>query len=139
MTILHSGQCQCGAITYDITGDPITVHACHCKECQKRTGSAFGISMPISKDKITIRGELKSFERVADSGFKLIQFFCPNCGNPIYGEVERRPNAVTLSPGTLDDTNWFKLDTMIWTCSAQDWYELPSDIEKLDKNIDYNC
>jgi hypothetical protein len=49
------------------------------------------------------------------------------------------PNALTLFPGTLDDTNWFKLDRMIWACSAQDWYEFPSNIEKLEKNIDYNC
>ena len=136
---MHSGQCQCGDITYDITCDPLTVHACHCKECQKRTGSAFGISMPISKDNITIRGDLKSFERVADSGFRLTQFFCPNCGNTIYGEVERRPNALTLFPGTLDDANWFRLDRMIWTCRAQDWYELPEEIEKLDKNLEYDC
>jgi hypothetical protein len=137
MKVCHSGRCQCGKITYDISDKPLTIHACHCKECQKRSGSAFGISMPIAKDKIKIRGELNSFERVADSGFKLIQFFCSNCGNPIYSEVERRPNAIVLFPGTLDDTNWFRLERMIWTCSAQSWYEFPIDMEKLEKNVDY--
>ena len=137
MGTLHRGVCQCGDITYDIKNSPQTVHACHCKDCQKRSGSAFGISMVVAKDDITVIGELSSFERVADSGYKLVQFFCSHCGNPIYCEVERRPNAIVLFPGTLEDTNWFRLERMIWTCNAQSWYEFPVGMEKLEKNVDY--
>ena len=137
MGTLYRGECQCGNVTYDIKNAPQTVHACHCKDCQKRSGSAFGISMVVAKDDIIIIGKLSSFERVADSGYKLVQFFCSHCGNPIYCEVERRPNAIVLFPGTLEDTNWFRLERMIWTCNAQSWYEFPVGMEKLEKNVDY--
>ncbi len=50
MTDIHKGRCQCGAVEYEFTGSPQTVHACHCSECQKRSGSAFGLTMIVNKD-----------------------------------------------------------------------------------------
>jgi hypothetical protein len=137
MEVQYTGRCQCGNVSYEVMGEPVTSHACHCQECQKRTGSAFGISMVLEKEKFRIQGDLHTFDRLADSGFKITQFFCPNCGNTIYGEVEQRPNAFVLFPGTLDDTSWFSLDRMIWTSSAQGWYEFPKGVEKLEKNASY--
>ena len=71
----YIGKCQCGAVNYILLSSPKTTHACHCFDCQKRTGSAFGISMIVAEDDLSLFGELKSFERIADSGFKLTQFF----------------------------------------------------------------
>jgi len=138
MEVQHTGHCQCGNVSYEVMGEPVTSHACHCRECQKRTGSAFGVSMVLKKEEFRIQGDLHTFDRLADSGFKIAQFFCPNCGNTIYGEVEQRPNAFVLFPGTLDDTSWFSLDRMIWTSSAQGWYEFSKDVEKLAKNANYD-
>jgi hypothetical protein len=137
MEVQHTGHCQCGNVSYEVMGEPVTSHACHCRECQKRTGSAFGVSMVLKKEEFRIQGDLHTFDRLADSGFKITQFFCPNCGNTIYGEVEQRPNAFVLFPGTLDDTSWFGLDRMIWTSSAQGWYEFPKGVEKLEMNASY--
>ncbi|MBH67244.1 MAG: hypothetical protein CMM58_02715 [Rhodospirillaceae bacterium] len=129
METSHSGKCQCGAVRYKIIGEPITAHACHCKDCQKRSGSAFGLSLVFRTDAFTFTGELESYRRIADSGFRLTQYFCPKCGNTIFSENERRENAIVLHPGTLDDTKWFKLNRLIWTSRAQSWCPLPEGFE----------
>ena len=67
----YTGKCQCGAVNYSLLSSPKATQACHCFECQKRTGSAFGISMMVAEDDFVLTGELKSFERIADSGFKV--------------------------------------------------------------------
>ena len=130
----YTGKCQCGAVNYSLLSSPKTTHACHCFDCQKRTGSAFGISMVVAEDDLVLNGELKSFERIADSGFKLTQFFCPNCGNPIYGLNERRPNIVVLFPGTLNDTSWFEMERVIWKSRAQAWCPIPDGIEVFEES-----
>ena len=85
--------------------------------------------MIVAEDDLFLTGELKSFERIADSGFKLTQFFCPNCGNPIYALNERRPNHVVLFPGTLNDTSWFEMERVIWKSRAQAWCPIPDGVE----------
>ena len=46
----YTGGCQCGAVRYVLTAEPIRIGACHCKECQRQSGSAFGMFMPVKKD-----------------------------------------------------------------------------------------
>src|SRR5262245_47987104 len=58
--------------------------ACHCKECQRQSGSAFGMSMIVPDDSLLVTGETKTFVRIADSGNGNVGVFCPNCGVRIY-------------------------------------------------------
>jgi hypothetical protein len=64
----YTGGCQCGAVRYVLTSDPVRVVACHCKECQRQSGSAFGMSMHVKEDSLTVTGPTKRFTRTADSG-----------------------------------------------------------------------
>mgnify|MGYP003299518019 FL=1 len=52
----YTGKCQCGAVNYTLLSSPKTTHACHCFDCQKRTGSAFGISMIVAEDDLYLTG-----------------------------------------------------------------------------------
>ena len=133
MTNIRTGRCQCKAVDYEFTGLPRTVHACHCSECQKRSGSAFGLTMVVGKDSFVLNGKLTTYVRVSDSGQRVTAYFCPMCGSPIYGELERFPDIVAIRPGTLDDTSWFKPERHIWTSSAQNWFEFPEGCEGLPK------
>ena len=133
MTDIHKGRCQCGAVEYEFTGSPRTVQACHCSECQKRSGSAFGLTVVVGKESFVLNGEVSTYVRISDSGQSVTSHFCPNCGNPIYGELERFPDIVAIRPGTLDDTNWFDPERHIWTDSAQSWFQFPEGYEALPK------
>lgn len=82
----REGGCQCGRVRYRVSGDPLALVACHCKECQRQSGSAFGMSLMVRASGFTVQGELKMFERAANSGRTLRCFFCPECGTRIYHE-----------------------------------------------------
>ena len=64
----YTGGCQCGSVRYVLTTEPIRLAACHCKECQRQSGSAFGMSMLVNKDSLTVTSLTKQFTRIAESG-----------------------------------------------------------------------
>ena len=80
----YTGGCQCGQVRYELTGEPIRLIACHCTECQRQSGSAFGMSMLVRQDDLKISGVTKSFVRVVDSGNENIVVFYPDCGVRIH-------------------------------------------------------
>ncbi len=126
MTTPMTGGCQCGAVRYKVGGEPLALFACHCAECQRQSGSAFGLSMIVKRDDFVLeRGTLKSFERATDSGRTISGHFCPDCGVRIYHLPTWREGVLTLKPGTLDDTGWLRPSGHVWTDSAQPWVAIP--------------
>ena len=105
--------------------------ACHCTECQRQSGSAFAMSMPVKKDSLTVTGPTKQFTRMADSGNEVTGVFCPECGVRIYHVLSSSPEVLSLKPGTLDDTNWLRPSTFIWMKSAQGWVPVPDGVKAL--------
>ena len=123
------GGCQCGVISYELLGSPITLYRCHCTDCQTASGSAFGMSMWVKKDDFKLTsGILKSFIRIADSGTKVESFFCDACGVRIYAKAAVLDSEhIVLKPGTLQNTDDLSPSADIWLKSKQDWFELPTD------------
>jgi hypothetical protein len=106
--------------------------ACHCKECQRQSGSAFGMFMPVKKDSLTVAGLTKQVTRIADSGNEVTGVFCPECGVRVYHVLKSAPDVVSLKPGTLDDTSRLRPDLFIWMKSAQGWFPIPNDVRALE-------
>jgi hypothetical protein len=119
MTAPYTGGRQCGAVRYVVTTEPIRLLACHCKECRRQSGSAFGMSMPVKKDSLRITGLTKQFTRIADSGNAVAGVFCPECGVRIYYALQSAPDILAVKPGTLDETSWLRPGSFIWMKSAQ--------------------
>ena len=113
MTAPYTGGCQCGSVRYVVTTGPIRLLACHCKECQRQSGSAFGMSMPVKKTSLTVTGRTKQFTRGADSGNEVTGVFCPECGVRIYHVLKSTQDVVSIKPGTFDDTHWLRPDLFI--------------------------
>jgi hypothetical protein len=83
--IREEGGCQCGAVRYRLVGEPLDLYACHCRECQRQSGSAFGMSLIVPADAFRLlSGELASFTRTCDSGGTLECSFCRSCGTRIH-------------------------------------------------------
>ena len=115
------GGCNCGAIRYVISSRPLTVYICHCHLCQKRTGSAFSMSMVIPSDGFQItQGAPKRTERRLAGGGKSVSCVCPSCCSRIHTQREGR-STVNVRAGTLDDTSKIRPVAQIWTGSAQPW------------------
>ena len=133
MKLPQTGGCQCGAVRYEVTGQPLAMMACHCTECQRQSGSAFGMSMSVNTDDVRVDGTLKSFTRKADSGGEVTGFFCPECGTRIYHQSPMAPGRINIKPGTLDDTSWVAPKGHLWLAFGQKWLTLPDDHVKFDR------
>ena len=122
----QEGGCQCGAIRYRLLRAPVALYACHCKDCQKQSSSAFGLSMWMERDAIEFSGaEPRIYRTHGGSGKEKLCAFCENCGTRIYhaGGATRGAVSETLSikAGTLDDTSRITPTCHLWTKSAQPW------------------
>src|SRR5215510_10709367 len=95
------GGCQCGNVRYRIAAEPLDLYVCHCRDCQRQTGSAFGMSMIIALSSFRLlSGELASFSVRCDSGRLKRCSFCPACGTRIHHQV--RDAVLSVKAGTLD-------------------------------------
>ena len=136
MTDSRSGTCQCGAISYAYSGDPLFTYACHCTNCQKRTGSAFSLGMMVLLDGFNVEGELTEWTRVSDTGQTNTRYSCADCGNIIYGVGDATPGMAKLQPGTLHDTTDVEPEIHLWTRSKQTWIEIPEDAPSFETQPD---
>ncbi|MGC7589201.1 GFA family protein [Bisgaard Taxon 46] len=123
-----NGQCQCGQVHYTLHKAPLVIAACHCKQCQKLSSSAFSISAMIDKDALELTGELKQFVRQSESGHSIIAMFCPICANPIYHYSPSYPDKLMLKPSTLDNTDIIEPTIHVWTKEKQSWYSIPDNV-----------
>lgn len=122
-----SGGCQCGSVRYKLEGPIIRLNICHCSDCQRQSGSAFGMSLVISPETFQLTsGVLKNFEITADSGRSKIGAFCSGCGVRIYN---RTSALMSIKAGTLDDVSWLVPNGHYWTRSKQPWVQIPDGIE----------
>lgn len=130
MTTKGSGGCQCGTIRYEITGAPIRTIACHCTDCQKQSGSAFGMTLVVNEADFQLtKGEPKIWTSQSDAGRAKLGAFCPDCGTRVYHKPEWRKGMISIKPGTLDDTRRLKPDMHLWTGSKQPWVVIPDGVE----------
>jgi hypothetical protein len=116
-----TGRCQCGACTYEVEGPRPPVYACHCLECQRQSASAFGLSMPVARERLKLSGEFGCYTRPTDSGSRTHCYFCRNCGSRVYHQSERSADFVTLKGGTLEDPSVLDPVAHIWVSRKQPW------------------
>jgi len=119
-----TGGCQCGAVRYAIAADEPLVYACHCRECQKQSASAFGLSLPASWSDLAIEDERATWDRPTDSGSTTICHFCPTCGTRLFHASSGDSGRVTVKAGTLDDTTPLVPLAHIWVERKQPWVVL---------------
>lgn len=132
---VRRGGCECGALRYEITQDPVATAMCHCTQCQKQSGSAFSMSLVVPRTGFAFtRGEPKIFAGVADSGADKQMLFCAECGVRICNRLSGMPNTVNVKPGTLDDTSGLAPIVAVWTASKQPWSPLPEGIVQFEGN-----
>ena len=100
------GGCLCGKVRYSADVEPTFVGVCHCKNCQKGTGSAFSVVVALPTPALTVQGTLQTFTGRGDSGKATYRRFCPACGSALIDEAEIMRNITMILAGTLDDASW---------------------------------
>ena len=112
MTV-HAGGCLCGVLRYETRADPVRVTICHCRFCQRATGSAYMVE-PIFRceDLTVLAGQPSVFDiRSSGSGKVVHVHFCATCGTKLYLTFERFPGLCGVYAGTFDEPNWFSIDS----------------------------
>jgi hypothetical protein len=122
-----TGGCPCGAIRYKIASFPLLLYTCNCTNCQRISGSAFALNMPVlARDFHLEQGEPKGWHHTSPTGVAVISWFCAECGGRLYGDRAGRAEIINLRAGTLDDTTWLVPVMHMFIKSAQPWV-LPAD------------
>ena len=99
-------RCSCGAVTLSLPKEPSKlVVACHCIDCQRRTGAPFGVGAYYSADVVAISGTPKEFTHAAASGGKIHNYFCPLCGSTVYWKLSNLPALIGVAVGAMANQN----------------------------------
>ena len=129
-----TGGCACGAIRYEISGEPIFINDCQCRHCQQTSGTGHGSYLTFSNQKnVKVSGKAKHWEMIGDSGNAKTHGFCPNCGSPVYIKFAARPNLFTVHAASLDDPSRYKPQVMTYTKSGYAWDYINPALPKYDK------
>lgn len=116
----RTGRCECGAVTYMLSGEPLAVRICWCRDCQ-RIASNGTVNMLVPATSLTHAGVLAEHLRTADSGNRIIRQFCPACGTHLFSRAEATAQVRGVRVGTLDDPSSVSPQMSIWTQSAPAW------------------
>jgi hypothetical protein len=127
------GGCLCGKVRYSADAEPAFVGVCHCKNCQKASGTAFAIVVGLPKPTLNVQGTLKTFTGQGDSGKATYRRFCPDCGSGLIDEAEVVPDVTMILAGTLDDASGVTPTTEIFCDSAQPWVNLSGERQRFAK------
>ena len=129
------GRCLCGKVTYGCDAEPLAQAVCHCKHCQRQTGTALSVLVAVPRGALRIDGETRSYTTVGDdSGSKTERVFCPECGSPLASLPDALPEVALIKAGTLDDASWLDPQMHVWTDSAQPWVAIEAET-KLPRGV----
>jgi len=118
-------RCSCGGLSLNCSGPPVSVALCHCRECQRRTGSSYGLAAFYERGKIEISGEFSDYVRQSDSGHAVAQHFCPRCGSTVFWEPARKPLMVAVAVGAFADPDFPAPGKQVHGETRHRWLALP--------------
>ena len=129
-TPVFEGHCTCNAVRYRMTGKPLFVHCCHCRWCQRETGSAFVLNAMIEADRVELlQGGVDVVLTPSESGRGQKIARCPNCRVALWSNYSGAGDAVRfVRVGTLDQPDRLPPDVHIFTTSKQPWVILPAGV-----------
>lgn len=123
--IVREAACACGQLGIACRGEPAKVSLCHCLDCQRRTGSTYGIAAFYERDAVTPRGGSAAWRRSADNGHAVEFRFCPHCGTTVFWEPARMPGLVAVAVGAFADPDFPAPSQQVWTERRHRWVRLP--------------
>lgn len=117
------GRCHCGEVSYEAEIDPDRVSICHCTDCQALTGSPYRVTVLTSRDSIRLTGKSpKLYVKTGESGRRRLQYFCPECGSPVFTAGEGADaEEWGIRWGSIRQRRQLAPKRQIWCCSAAPW------------------
>lgn len=132
------GHCTCGAVSYQLTARPLFVHCCHCRWCQRETGSAFALNAMIEADRVQLlQGEPLPVNTPSNSGKGQLILRCPDCHVALWSHYAGAGKAISfIRVGTLEQPDSLPPDIHIFAASKQPWVQLSDRVPVVDEYYD---
>ena len=129
------GGCTCRAVRYRMTSRPLFVHCCHCRWCQRETGTAFALNAMIEADRVVLlRGAPETVDTPSNSGKGQRIHRCPTCRVALWSNYAGAGDAIRfVRVGTLDNPDLLPPDIHIYTASKQPWVILPPGVPAVEE------
>lgn len=117
----RTASCVCGQLRITCLGAPQKVSLCHCLDCQRRTGSTYGVAAFYPREDVEAKGRASTYRRSSDGGFAITFHFCPECGSSVFWEPERKPEAVAVAVGAFADPSFPAPTQAVWEERRHPW------------------
>lgn len=129
----YTGGCACGAIRYEISGEPIVQNHCQCRDCQRKSGTGRGSYLTFPRGGVKLSGDATQWDIVGDSGNVKTRAFCPTCGSPVYMTFAAMPDIFTVHAASLDDPGRYRPQLVTYTVRGHVWDSVDPALPKFDK------
>ena len=116
-----AGGCLCGRVTWRCEAEPMMVGHCHCVDCRKSSGTGHATHVVVPADALHVEGELRFYDRPADSGNLVSRGFCPACGSQIYSLNAAMPGLAFLRASSFDEPGRLVPQMVVYASRAPAW------------------
>ena len=130
----RTATCACGQLQVTVEGAPDRVLACNCRDCQRRTGSVFGVSAYFRDEQVVaIEGESRTFRRTSGA-LRFETRFCPCCGTSVLWRSSALPAHLAIAVGCFADPAFPPPTLVAWAAEQHPWVHFPQDCSSFDKS-----
>lgn len=132
---MGKGSCLCGDISYRYeASQSATALHCHCRDCQKVTGSGKATIVMFPEDAVAIEGTFKQYSCLGSDGSHVNRGFCPRCGSQMFTHVDEIPGMLFIKAGTMEDSSWVQVALNCWESTASVWSPADDGVPGVAKN-----
>lgn len=134
MKLPITGSCLCGAVRFTLKSTPKNAGFCHCRSCQKSTGSGYFPFLIAADADLEITGQITEYASIGSSGKQIKRGFCGTCGTTLFGRFELFPGYRTISASSLDNPSEFNPQLSMWIQDKQSWDTLNMSLKHFHGN-----
>jgi hypothetical protein len=117
----YAGGCACGAIRYEITGEPAVMVDCQCRQCQRDSGTGHQSHLTFVAAEVKVAGDGSHWQTVGEGGTVKRRTFCSICGSSVYMMFPAMPDVFIVTPASLDDPRRYRPQLVSWTAAGLAW------------------
>ena len=132
MSEAYTGGCACGAVRYEIEGEPIVMNDCQCRDCQRKSGTGHGSYLTFPRNGVKLEGEAARWDIIGDSGNVKTRAFCPTCGSPVYMTFAAMPDVFTVHAASLDDPRRYQPHMVTYSMRGHAWDHVDPTVPKFE-------
>lgn len=131
--VFAKGECLCGSVQYVLRSPPLRAAQCHCKQCQRASGTGHMSLAFFNEADVEVRGETTDYTSKTDLGNQNTRKFCPKCGSRLFSNNSARPGVMGVAVGCVNDNSWFEPAAVVYCSLREDWDITSTNIPNFDK------